>query len=230
MNVTEAQPLIRSAQGGWQNAFNLGSASSGQFQLEGGYYVLTASGNWGTYSTSTLTMANLPAAGDTVTVGGHAYRFELVGNLAQAYDVTLPASGTTAAKIVLALSNLAACINGSGTAGVNYYTTTANAEVSATVTATTLTSTAQAVGTAGNSYAVSTTTAGNTWSPATDQAGGAAGSITVQMVGPDGSTLLSTALTLSANGQSLGWLPPGTYQITQTTNSGTYAIVQSVPI
>jgi hypothetical protein len=104
MNVTEAQPLTRTAQGGWQNAFHLSSSSSGQFQLEGGYYILSASATWG------------------------------------------------------------------------------------------------------------------------------GGSVTLQIVGPDGSTLISTALTLTANGQVGGYLPPGTYQITVTTSTAVYAVVQSVPI
>lgn len=230
MNITEVQPQTPNAQGIFANAFNLGGTSSAKFVLEGGYYCLSAVSNWGTYATSTLTMVNLPAAGDTVTVGGHAYRFELVGNLAQAYDVTLPAAGTTAAKIQGALANLAAVIAGIASTNAQGYTSTANSEVTATSTATTLTATAKAVGTAANSYGVSTTTSGNTWSPATDMAGGAAGTIALQILGPDGSTLINTALTLSANGEVLGYLPAGTYQITQTTNSGTSASVQSVPI
>lgn len=64
-------------------------------------------------------------------------------------------------------------------------------------------------------------TASATWS---------SGTVTVQAVGPDGSTLINTALTLSANGQSLGYLPAGTYQITVATSTAVYASLQSVPI
>jgi hypothetical protein len=45
--VSEIQPLARQANGGWSNAFNLGSASSAQFQLIGGYYVLTVVATFG---------------------------------------------------------------------------------------------------------------------------------------------------------------------------------------
>ena len=55
------------------------------------------------------------------------------------------------------------------------------------------------------------------------------GSVTVQRVGPDGSTLISTALTLTANGTIQGYLPPGTYQITVTTATAVYASLTSIP-
>jgi hypothetical protein len=55
------------------------------------------------------------------------------------------------------------------------------------------------------------------------------GTVKVQAVGPDGSTLINTALTLSANGTISGALPPGTYQITVTTATAVYASVTSVP-
>jgi hypothetical protein len=55
------------------------------------------------------------------------------------------------------------------------------------------------------------------------------GSVTVQRVGPDGSTLISTALTLSANGTIEGYLPPGTYQITVATATAVNASLVSIP-
>lgn len=56
------------------------------------------------------------------------------------------------------------------------------------------------------------------------------GTVTVQMVGPDGTTLINTALTLSANGQINGPLPAGSYQITVATATAVYASLQSIPI
>jgi hypothetical protein len=47
MNVTEVQPQTANSKGIFANAFNLGSASSGTFQLQGGYYCLAASATWG---------------------------------------------------------------------------------------------------------------------------------------------------------------------------------------
>jgi hypothetical protein len=55
------------------------------------------------------------------------------------------------------------------------------------------------------------------------------GTVKVQAVGPDGSTLINTALTLSANGTISGALPAGTYQITVTTATAVYASLTSIP-
>lgn len=56
------------------------------------------------------------------------------------------------------------------------------------------------------------------------------GSVTLDIEGPDGSTFIATALTLSANGMSEGYLPAGTYKIVVASATGVYASVQSVPI
>lgn len=56
------------------------------------------------------------------------------------------------------------------------------------------------------------------------------GSVTVEVEGPDGATFIATALTLSANGMSLGYLPAGTYKIVVASATGVYASLQSVPI
>lgn len=55
------------------------------------------------------------------------------------------------------------------------------------------------------------------------------GSVAIWMVGPDGSTLIATALSLSANGSIEGPLPAGTYQIVVTTATAVYASLQSIP-
>lgn len=104
-NITEVQPVVRNADGGYKNSFNLGSSSSGKFTLQGGFYVLDA----------------------VATMGG--------------------------------------------------------------------------------------------------------GSVTVQRVGPDGSTLISTALTLTVTATTIqGYLSAGQYQITVTTATAVFASLQSVPI
>jgi hypothetical protein len=205
----------------WSNI----AATPAALTLPGGLYGLSASATFGAFATSTLTMSNLPAEADLVVVGSNTYRFELVAHLAQINDVTLGSTGTTAQKITATLANLAAAINGTGAAGVNWYVgTVKNTEVSAVTTATTLTVTALLSGTAGNSLAVSTTTAGNSFSPATDMGGGTTtGSITLQRLAPDGSTYVTCMTALTANGYGTAHLPSGKYHLALSTVSAVYA-------
>lgn len=69
----------------------------------------------GVHASTTLTTDETEIAdGETVTIGAIVYRFK--DTMAQAYDVKR--DGTTAATT---LANLALAINGTGTAGVNYF-------------------------------------------------------------------------------------------------------------
>jgi hypothetical protein len=112
----------------------------------------------GTAATGTLTTTGNFTANDEVTIGSITYTF--VASPSSAYDVDLGASAA------ISLSNLAAAINGTGTAGTEYAAgTLPNASVSAVATATTLVVTAKAGGTAGNSVVFTEDTdGGTTWS------------------------------------------------------------------
>ncbi|MEA9985653.1 right-handed parallel beta-helix repeat-containing protein [Subtercola sp. RTI3] len=82
--------------------------------------------------------------GNSVTIGLTTYRFKIT--MAQAFDVQIAATAS------LTLSNLYSAINGSGTAGTNYYSgTVTNTDVVASaLTTTTLSLTALALGATGN--------------------------------------------------------------------------------
>jgi flagellar hook protein FlgE len=105
-------------------------------------------------ATGTLSATGNAAAGDTVTIGGTTYTF--VSSLST--DPTVPnqvliSSAATGAEAAT-LANLAAAINGGSGEGTNYSDgTVANASVTATSGATTLSLTAKSVGPAGNSIA-----------------------------------------------------------------------------
>ena len=100
----------------------------------------------GTLATGTLTATGNFTADDAVTIGDDTYTFK--ASPSAAYEVDL------GADLATSLSNLAAAINATGTAGTTYGTgTLANADVTATSTATTVVVTAKQAnaGTAGNS-------------------------------------------------------------------------------
>ena len=98
----------------------------------------------GVKASGTVTVTGNFTANDELTIGDDTYTF--VASPSSAYEVDLGADAEES------LSNLAAAINGTGTAGTTYGSgTAANSDVSATSTATTLVVTARTAGTAGNS-------------------------------------------------------------------------------
>ena len=109
----------------------------------------------GTKATGTITSTNTEVAdGDTITIDGVTYRFK--NTMAAINDVKR--HGTVADTT---LANLQAAINGTGTAGVEWYTgTVVHPTVAAgAVTAHTLPLTARDYGTAGNAIATTDTSA-----------------------------------------------------------------------
>jgi hypothetical protein len=186
----------------WSNI----SASPAAFTLRGGLYGLSAAaGAWSSYATGTLAFATNPTDADTVTLGTITYRFK--GTLAQANDVKL--ESTAAAT----LAHLVKAINGTGVAGADYFTgTVANTKASAAISSTNLVATAL---TAGDNTVTSTqsiTGGTDTWG-ATTLGGAAAGSVTLQRRAPDGSTYVTCATALTANGYASVYLPSGTYRL-----------------
>jgi len=98
----------------------------------------------GVKASGTVTVTGNFSADDELTIGDDTYTFKAAPS--SAYEVDLGADAEES------LSNLAAAINGTGTAGTTYGTgTAANDDVSATSTATTLVVTARTAGTSGNS-------------------------------------------------------------------------------
>jgi hypothetical protein len=114
-----------------------------------------------------FTLAGLPSANDTVTVGtkdgSTAAAYKFVASVASAFDVAIGADepGT--------IANLVAAINAGAGAGTSYGTgTTANFDVSAiTLPGPQLQVTANTPGTAGNSIASTTTSANGSWGSTT---------------------------------------------------------------
>ncbi len=106
----------------------------------------------GAQSTGTLTAISLPVANDTVTIGAKTYKF--VASVAAANDVAI------GADVASTLSNLAAAVNGGVGAGTAYGTgTTANAEVTATASGSTVALSAITAGAAGNAIATTSSSA-----------------------------------------------------------------------
>lgn len=117
-----------------------------------------------------LTQTGLPIAGNTVTVGtkdgSTAAVYTWRSALASAFDVLIGVSAQAS------LSNLAAAINAGTGAGTVYGTgTTANHDVSAVGSTSTLTATAFVAGTGGNSIAASTNDPDGSWAHTTLQGG-----------------------------------------------------------
>ena len=107
-----------------------------------------------TPATGTLSAAGNAAAGDTVTIGGTTYTFvtSLSTSPTVANQVLISSAATGAEAATLA--NLAAAINGGSGEGTNYSDgTVANASVTATSGATTLSLSDKSAGPAGNSIA-----------------------------------------------------------------------------
>lgn len=121
-------------------------------------------------ATGTLTSDNTNVGdGETATIGTTVYRFK--NTMAAAYDVKIGADADTT------LANLIKAINGSGTAGTEYFAgTDAHPDVIAgtTITSHAFPVYAKAFGTAGNSIATTETSAHLSWG-ATTLASGAAG-------------------------------------------------------
>jgi flagellin len=143
----------------------------------------------GTKATATLSgSANLTAA-DSVTIGGKTYTFDTAANVAASSSANVVALGST---LSATLQNLADAVNGTGSAGTQYSSsTTANANVTVTSTnATNLVFSADQAGTGGNSIAA--TVAGGTGHVGfTDTVGG-------NMAGGAGSALDLTSSTDAA--------------------------------
>ncbi len=116
----------------------------------------------GVAATKVLTSTNTEVTdGDTVTIGAIVYRFK--NTMSQAYDVKR--NGTTADTTMGALIK---AINGTGTAGVDYFAgTVAHPTVSAgALAAHAFTASARTVGVAGNLIALAETSAVLSWAGA----------------------------------------------------------------
>lgn len=108
----------------------------------------------GVKASGTITADSNFTANDAVTIGDETYTFVATPG-ATANNVDL------GADLATSLSNLAAAINGTGTAGTTYGTNTvANADVTAVATATTVVVTARTAGAAGNSIVLTEDTDG----------------------------------------------------------------------
>jgi hypothetical protein len=116
----------------------------------------------GGYAAQVLTSTGVNVSdNDTVTLGSTVYRFK--ATMLQAYDVQI---GSSAAN---SLANLKMAINATGVAGTNYYAgTLVHPTVTAgAITSTTLTVTANAIGTGGNSIASTEVAATLSWGAGT---------------------------------------------------------------
>jgi len=156
------------------------------------------------YATGVLTSNETnPTDGDTVKIGAITYRFK--STMAQAYDVKLHASlaDTT-------LANLVKAINGTGTAGTEYFAgTVAHTLVTAgAVTAHATTITARTIGYASNSI-VTTTPVGTTLSwGATVMVGAIGGSLNGITINGDanGDTVYSDPIDMAYYTEAVAFL------------------------
>lgn len=108
-------------------------------------YTLVTSTSAGTAAAGKIVFAANPDANDTISVGSVTYTFKSA--LAAANDVKI------GADLTATLASLVAAINGTGTAGTDYYTGTENLKalvVASAASGTTLNLTAVEVGVAGN--------------------------------------------------------------------------------
>jgi hypothetical protein len=178
----------------------------GPFVLRGGsYWVESLSALSGLF-----TMGTNPTAGQVVVIGSVTYRFE--SSMAQANDVKLGASQD------VTLGHLIATLNGTGTAGTDYFAGTvspavqarAQAQTPTQVTNHSVTIYATTIGTGGNITSTTTVTSA-TWTAATLTAN--SGTVDLKKLGLDGTTYTAraTQITLGAGQQTLS-LPPGTYE------------------
>lgn len=130
-------------------------------------------------ASSTLTSTAIPNNNDTVTIGSQTYTFQTT--LTDSADNV--AIGGSQAQ---AMENLRRAINDDGVEGTNYGTgTTANTEVTATDTATTVVATAIEKGSHKNSVATTETSSVMSWDGATLGSGtaGAGNQITLSVAG-----------------------------------------------
>lgn len=127
------------------------------------FATLTISGLVAATGTYTLSSTNQPATNDTVTIGTHVYTFKTaLTSPAVANEVLIGANQTAS------LANLAAAINGTGTAGTQYGTgTVANTQVTAVVVGATVVVTAIVAGTSGNLIATTEVGTNSSWGAAT---------------------------------------------------------------
>jgi len=108
----------------------------------------------GAQATGTLTAISQPAANDTVTIGLKTYKF--VAAVSAANDVAIDATN----GVTGTLANLAAAITAGAGAGTKYGTgTTANADVTAVASGSTVALTAITAGNAGNLIATTSSSA-----------------------------------------------------------------------
>jgi Phage tail tube protein len=127
--------------------------------------------NTGTRATGTLTASGQPANSDTVTIQGKVYTFQTT--LTDA-DGNVQIGATLAATLL----NLARAINLEGSPGTHYaLSTTENAHVTASATATTVVVTAKVPGTPSNAYTTVESSTNLSWGGAT-LAGGVNGTVT----------------------------------------------------
>jgi hypothetical protein len=213
-NITESN-LITSAVGK-VFGFIVASHTSGTLKLtdgtEGGVaasVVLTSAGASAPadYATSTLTSDETNVSvDDVVVIGTTTYRFK--STMLAAYDVKIGADAATT------LDNLKAAINGTGTAGVEYFAgTVAHPLVIATTNAdTTQIIRAKIIGVAPNSYATTTTAAHLSWT-STVMAGGVAATVATVTLG---STTYTAIKTLP---ESLGFTPVPYYVLWETSEA-----------
>lgn len=144
-----------------------------------------------------------PSDGDTVKIGAITYRFKTT--MAQAYDVKLHASDADTS-----LANLVAAINGSGTAGTEYYAgTEAHSLVTAgAVTAHATTITAVNIGYAANSIATTTPVGATLSWGAVTMVGGVGGDLNGVSINGDanGDTVYSNPIDMSYYDEAIAFL------------------------
>lgn len=173
----------------------------------------------GTPAIATLSgSANLTAA-NTVTVGGETYTFDTAANVAASDTANVVALG---ANLQATLQNLAAAVNGTGSAGTQYSSpTTANTEVTAsTVNPSNIIFTADTPGVVGNGYAASTTGAGIGFIDTVggDMAGGAGSALDLTSTGDAATALTQINSAISTVAAWRGALGATINQTTAATN------------
>lgn len=140
---------------------------------------LTAAGLLGTQASAQLAVNGLPAAGDSITIGGQTYTFVAANGAGTAGDVLPTADATTAGDVLIdnstntqtaiqnTLQNLVNAINGGEGAGTSYGTATvANADATAALNGSTevtlnATNAGNAAIAAGGTIATTVTTGGS---------------------------------------------------------------------
>lgn len=171
--------------------------------------VLTSSGAMvpAAHGTNVLTSdATNVADAEVVVIGAITYRFK--DTMAQAYDVKIGADAATS------LANLKKAINGTGTAGVEYFTgTVAHTLVCANeLAATTLQIWSRTIGTANNTLATTETSGHLSWADTTLGGG----------TGASNPGVAATAATITINGRAY------TFVVELSETSGATAVVDQI--